>query len=55
MKLLDEPTTFSHVVGHDVILSLGAGAGDDVLALGGLGDKVVAEEHSIAQGRLACI
>jgi hypothetical protein len=55
LKELPEPTCFSHAVGHGAILSLGAGARDDVLALGGLGDKVVAEEHSLAQGRLACI
>jgi hypothetical protein len=57
MELLEELSepigfgvSFSHAVGHDVILSLGARAGDDTLALGGPGDEVVAEEHSIARG-----
>jgi hypothetical protein len=51
MELLEElpkPTTFSHTVGHGAILSLGAQAGDDVLALGGPGDEVVTEEHNVA-------
>jgi hypothetical protein len=51
MELLEEllePTSFGHVVGHGVILNLDARAGDDVLALGGLRDEVVAEEHNIA-------
>jgi hypothetical protein len=51
MKLLEElseTTSFSHAVGHDTILSLGARSGDDALALGERGDKVVVEEHSIA-------
>jgi hypothetical protein len=58
MELLDElpePTSFSHAVGHDAILSLGARSGDDVLALGGPGDKIVAEEHNVARGGPACI
>jgi hypothetical protein len=46
---LSEPTSFSHVVGHGAILSLGARLGDDVLALGVPGDKVIAEEHSVAR------
>lgn len=29
--------------------------GDDVLTLGGLGNKVVTEKHSIAQSRPMCI
>jgi hypothetical protein len=48
LKVLPEPTSFSHAIGHNVILSLGAQSGDDVLALGGPGDEVVTEEHSIA-------
>jgi hypothetical protein len=38
LEELPEPTSFSH----------GTRTGDDVLALGGLGDKVVAEEHNVA-------
>jgi hypothetical protein len=52
---LSKATCFSHVVGHGVILSLGVGEGDDVLALGGPGDEVVAEEHSIARDGPTCI
>jgi hypothetical protein len=55
LKELSETTRFNHVVGHNVILSLSAQSGDDVLALGGPGDEVVTEEHSIARGGLACI
>jgi hypothetical protein len=54
MELL-EPTSFSHVVGHGAILSLDARSGDDVRALGGPGDEVVTEEHSVAQSGPACI
>jgi hypothetical protein len=55
LKELSETTRFNHVVGHNVILSLSAQSGDDVLALGGPGDEVVTEEHIIARGGLACI
>jgi hypothetical protein len=55
LEELPEPTSFSHAVGHDVILSLDARSGDDVLPLGGPGDEVVAEEHNIARGGPACI
>jgi hypothetical protein len=50
-----EPTSFSHAVGHDMILSLDARAGDDVLAFGGPGDEVVIEKHNVAWGGPACI
>jgi hypothetical protein len=55
LEELPEPTSFSHAVGHGVILSLGARSGDDVLALGGSGDELVTEEHSVARGGPACI
>jgi hypothetical protein len=55
LKELSEPTSFSHVIGHNAILSLDARAGDDVLALGGSGNEVIAEEHSVARGVPACI
>jgi hypothetical protein len=58
MDLLEEllePTSFGHTIGHDMILSLDARAGDDVLAFGGSGDKIVAEKHMIACGGSACI
>jgi hypothetical protein len=52
---LPEPTIFSHVVGHGATLCLGAWAGDNVLVLKGLGDKVVVDEHNIARGGPTCI
>jgi hypothetical protein len=55
MEVLPEPTSFSHAIGHGTILILIAQLGDNVLALGGPGDEVVIEEHSVARGRLACI
>jgi hypothetical protein len=51
LEELQEPTSFS----QGTILSLGTQLGDDVLALGGPGDEVVVEEHSVTQGRPACI
>jgi hypothetical protein len=50
LEELPEPTSFSHAVGHDTILSLSAWSGKDVLALGGLGDELIVEEHNIARG-----
>jgi hypothetical protein len=55
LKEPPEPTSFSYAVGHVAILSLGARAGDDVLALGGPGDKIVTEKHSVARGGPTCI
>jgi hypothetical protein len=55
LEELPEPTNFSYAVGHGVILSLGARAGDDVLTLGGPGDEIVTEKHSVARGGPTCI
>jgi hypothetical protein len=58
MELLEELlelTSFSHAVGHGAILRLDTRLGDDILALGGLGDEVATEEHSVAWGGSACI
>jgi hypothetical protein len=58
MKLLEEltePTSFSHAVGHGVILTLSARSGGDVPTLGGPEDVVVTEEHNITQGGPTCI
>jgi hypothetical protein len=55
LEELLEPTSLSHAIGHDAILSLDARSGDDVLTLRGPGDEVVAEEHNIARGGSACI
>jgi hypothetical protein len=48
VQQLTQPHSLSNTIGHGAILSLGAGSGDSVLTLGGLGDEVVAEKHSIA-------
>jgi hypothetical protein len=55
LEELSEPTSFDHAVGYGVIFNLGARAGDDVLALGGPGNEVVTEKHSIARGGSTCI
>jgi hypothetical protein len=55
LEELSEPTSFSYAVGHGAILSLDARAGDDVLVLGGPGDKIVTEKHSVARGGPTCI
>jgi hypothetical protein len=39
-----------HAVGHSAVLSLGTGAGDDGLPLGGPRDEVGAQERGIAGG-----
>jgi hypothetical protein len=41
------PGGLCHAVGHDAVLDLCAGAGDNMLLLGGPGDKVGAQEHDI--------
>jgi hypothetical protein len=54
MKLLEElpePTSFS----HGAIISIGARSGDNVLALRGIGDDVVSEEHSVARDGPTCV
>jgi hypothetical protein len=38
-----------HAVSHDAVLCLIARMGDDVLALGGLGDEDAAQEHRVAR------
>jgi hypothetical protein len=58
MELMDEqpkPTSFSHTVGHDAILSIGARSGDDVLMFGGPKDEVIAEKHNVARDGPSCI
>jgi hypothetical protein len=55
LKELPEPTRFSHAIEHGVILNIGTRAGDDVPALGGPVDEVIAEEHNIARGGPTCI
>jgi hypothetical protein len=52
---LAHPRGLRHSVGHGVVLSLCAGAGDDGLPLGGLGDEVGAQEYDIAGSGSACV
>jgi hypothetical protein len=54
LEELSEPTSFSHVVGHGMILSLSARAGDDVLALGGPGVGSATRGPEVAE-TLACV
>jgi hypothetical protein len=48
MQELTQSGGLSHTNGDGMILDIGAGAGDDSLPLGKLGDQVVPEEHGIA-------
>jgi hypothetical protein len=52
MKLLGQLIELGHV-GHDAVLGLSVGAGDDRLPLQGSGDEVAAWEHNVARGGLA--
>jgi hypothetical protein len=49
MQELAQPGGLSHTIGDGMVLSSGAGAGDDSLPLGRSGDQVVPEEHGIAR------
>jgi hypothetical protein len=52
IELLDkmaQPRELNHVVAHSAVLGLSARARDDRLALGGLGDEVGAQEHSVTE------
>jgi hypothetical protein len=49
MQELAQLGGLSHTTGDCTVLSFGAGAGDDSLLLGRLGDQVVSEEHGIAR------
>jgi hypothetical protein len=55
MEELAYPGSLCHAVGHSAVLSFCAGAGDDRLPLGGLGDEVGTQEHGIARGGPACV
>jgi hypothetical protein len=48
VEQLTQPSGPSHAVGNDTILGLSAGAGDDGLPLGRLGNQVVPQEHRIS-------
>jgi hypothetical protein len=52
---LAQPGGLRHAVGHDAVLSLCAGAGDDGLPLGGPGDEVGTQEYDIAGCGAACV
>jgi hypothetical protein len=55
LEQLTEPGRLSHAVGHGSIIGLGAGAGDDRLALRRPGDEAIPEEHDIPRGGSACV
>jgi hypothetical protein len=48
-KQLTKPTHLYHAISHNMVLRLSARTGDDVLTLRGPGNKVVVEEHRVAQ------
>ena len=50
LEQLTEPGRLSHAVCHGAVLGLGAGVGDNRLALRRLGDKAVVKEHGVARG-----
>jgi hypothetical protein len=49
VEKLAHPGGLGHAIGHSAVLDLSTGAGDDRLPLGGPGDEVGAQEHSIAR------
>jgi hypothetical protein len=50
LEHLSEPRRLGHAVGHNMILGLNAGPGDDGLPLRGPGDEVSTQEHDGARG-----
>jgi hypothetical protein len=52
---LAHPGCLCHAVGHNAILGLCTGAGDDGLPLGDLRDEVGSQEHGIAGGGPTCV
>jgi hypothetical protein len=55
VKQLTQPSGLNHAVGNDTILGLSAGAGDDNLPLGRLGNQVVPQERRIARRRVVSV
>jgi hypothetical protein len=55
VEQLSQPSGLSHAIGNSTILGLNAGAGDDGLPLGRLGNQVVPQEHHIAGRRAASV
>jgi hypothetical protein len=47
VEKLEQPGGLCQAVGHSAVLGLHAGARDDGLSLGGLGDEAGAQEHGI--------
>jgi hypothetical protein len=54
-KKLTQPSSFSNTIRYSTIFGLGAGAGDRMLTLGGLGHQIIPEEHCVARGRPASV
>jgi hypothetical protein len=55
VEKLAHPRGLRHAVGHSAVLGLGAGAGDDGLPLGGLGDELGTQEYTIVGSGSACV
>jgi hypothetical protein len=55
LEQLAQPGGLCHAVGHNAILGLCAGAGDEGLQLGDSGDEVGTQEHDISGSGLACV
>jgi hypothetical protein len=55
LEKMAEPGGLSHAVGHNGVLGLSAGAGDDGLPLWGLGDEVSTQEHNITRCGQTCV
>jgi len=50
---LTQPRGLNNTVGHCAVLSFSTGSGGCILTLGGPGDEIITEEHSVARGGLA--
>jgi hypothetical protein len=50
-----KPACLCHAIGHDAVLRLSTQMRDNVLALRGPGDEVVAQKHCVARSGLACV
>jgi hypothetical protein len=55
LEQLAQPGGLCHAVGNSTVLGLCAGAGDDRLSLGSLGDEAGAQEHDITGSGPTCV
>jgi hypothetical protein len=54
VEKLAQPGGLCHTVGHNTVVGLHAGVGDDGLPLGSLGDEVGTQEHGITGSGPTC-